>query len=80
MLWEVDIYPLAGQPDRTAHSVAAAAADVGIMADLPLAAARGYLIQGDLEPSRHRARRAWTAWSTRSSSGASWAKSGDQAN
>jgi phosphoribosylformylglycinamidine synthase subunit PurSL len=48
MLWEVDVYPLTGQPDRAAQGVAAQAADVGIAADLQLAAARGYLIQGDL--------------------------------
>ena len=48
MLWEVDIYPLSGHPDRTALGVAAQAADVGILADLRLVAARGYLIQGEL--------------------------------
>ncbi len=48
MLWEVDIYPLAGQPDRTAEALTAQAADVGILADLRIAAARGYLIQGEL--------------------------------
>ena len=30
MLWEVDIYPLAGQPDRAAHGVPAQAAQLGI--------------------------------------------------
>ncbi len=49
MLWEVDIYPLDGQPDRTAEAVAAQAADVGLASDLKLAAARGYLIEGPLD-------------------------------
>jgi phosphoribosylformylglycinamidine synthase II len=51
MLWEVDIYPLAGQPDRAAHSIAAQAAQQNIVADLRLACARGYLIQGDFDRS-----------------------------
>jgi phosphoribosylformylglycinamidine synthase len=48
MLWEVDIYPADGQPDRAARSVAAEAADLGIAENLPVTAASGYLIQGDL--------------------------------
>ncbi len=48
MLWEVDIYPADGQPDRTARQVAADAADLGIAARLTVAAASGYLIQGEL--------------------------------
>jgi phosphoribosylformylglycinamidine synthase subunit PurSL len=51
MLWEVDIYPLQGQPDRTAHGVAAQAAQMHIAADLKLSCARGYLIQGDFSRS-----------------------------
>jgi phosphoribosylformylglycinamidine synthase II len=48
MLWEVDIYPAEGQPDRAARSVAADAADLGLAENLPVAAASGYLIQGEL--------------------------------
>ncbi|HID76245.1 MAG TPA: phosphoribosylformylglycinamidine synthase subunit PurL [Planctomycetaceae bacterium] len=48
MLWEVDIYPKPGQPDLTAAAVARDAADLGLAEDLAVAAARGYLIQGDL--------------------------------
>lgn len=48
MLWEVDIYPSEGQPDRAARSVAADAADLGLAENLPVAAASGYLIQGNL--------------------------------
>ncbi|HUY92110.1 MAG TPA: phosphoribosylformylglycinamidine synthase subunit PurL [Pirellulales bacterium] len=46
MLWEVDIYPAAGQPDPDALRVAADAADLGLAAGLKVAVARGYLIQG----------------------------------
>jgi phosphoribosylformylglycinamidine synthase len=48
MLWEVDIYPAEGQPDRAARRVAADAADLGLAQDLPVLAASGYLIQGEL--------------------------------
>jgi phosphoribosylformylglycinamidine synthase len=48
MLWEVDIYPADGQPDRAARSIAAEAADLGVAKNLPVTAASGYLIQGDL--------------------------------
>ena len=47
MLWEVDIYPAPGQPDAAARRVALDAADLGIDAALPVAAAHGYLVQGD---------------------------------
>ncbi|NQU20975.1 MAG: phosphoribosylformylglycinamidine synthase, partial [Candidatus Nealsonbacteria bacterium] len=49
MLWEVDIYPADGQVDLIARQVAARAADLGLADDLHVAAARGYLIQGDLD-------------------------------
>jgi phosphoribosylformylglycinamidine synthase subunit PurSL len=49
MLWEVDIYPAAGQPDRNAAGVAQAAADLGLAAGLRIAAAGGYLIDGTLD-------------------------------
>jgi hypothetical protein len=47
MLWEVDIYPAPGQPDLLGRPVAAAAAELGLAADLKVLAARGYLIQAD---------------------------------
>src|SRR6185369_3008783 len=50
-LWEVDIYPAAGQPDRLAQKVAFEAAELGIAKDLKAAAATGYLIQGSLDRS-----------------------------
>jgi phosphoribosylformylglycinamidine synthase len=48
MLWEIDIYPRSGQPNRAADVVATEAADLGLPA-LAVTAARGYLIQGRLE-------------------------------
>ena len=47
MLWEVDIYPAPGQPDLLGRPIATAAAELGLAADLKVAAARGYLIQAD---------------------------------
>ncbi|NUQ60877.1 MAG: phosphoribosylformylglycinamidine synthase subunit PurL [Pirellulales bacterium] len=49
MLWEVDIYPRAGQPDLIGTQVVSDAADLGLAATLGVTAARGYLIQGDLD-------------------------------
>ncbi len=43
-LWEVDIYPLAGQPDLVAARVAGDAAELGL-GKIDVAAARGFLIQ-----------------------------------
>src|SRR5207248_446123 len=48
MLWEVDISPRPGLPNRAAEAVCAAAADLGL-GPLQLTAAQGYLIQADLE-------------------------------
>jgi phosphoribosylformylglycinamidine synthase len=47
MLWEVDIYPAPGQPDLLGRPISTAAAELGLAADLQVAAARGYLIQAD---------------------------------
>ena len=49
MLWEVDIYPAEGEPDLIGRRVATDAADLGLGAGLSVSAARGYLIQGELE-------------------------------
>ncbi len=49
MLWEVDIYPQHGLPDLAARRVVTDAADLGLASNLAVAAAQGYLIQGDLE-------------------------------
>jgi len=49
MLWEIDIYPAEGQPDLIGDQVAADTADLGLAENLPVAAARGYLVQGPLD-------------------------------
>jgi phosphoribosylformylglycinamidine synthase II len=46
MLWEIDIHPAEGQPDRAGERVAAAARELGLADNLQVAAARGFLIQG----------------------------------
>ncbi|MHB8969466.1 MAG: phosphoribosylformylglycinamidine synthase subunit PurL [Pirellulaceae bacterium] len=47
-LWEVDIYPTAGQRDLAAESIAATAVDLGLADGLSVATARGYLLEGNL--------------------------------
>ncbi|HJS06339.1 MAG TPA: phosphoribosylformylglycinamidine synthase subunit PurL [Pirellulales bacterium] len=48
MLWEVDVHPAPGQPNRAAERVVAEAAELGLATDLAVAAAHGFLIEGDL--------------------------------
>ena len=48
MLWEVDIYPAAGQPDLAGKRAAADAADLGLADHLHICAGHGYLLQGEL--------------------------------
>lgn len=45
-LWQVDILPVAGQPDRIANEVLSNAIDLQLPSDLKVLAARGFLIQG----------------------------------
>src|SRR5262245_15202272 len=54
MLWEIDIYPATGQPDRLAQQVAADARDLGFARNLDVTAASGYLIQGQLDEKQIR--------------------------
>ncbi len=49
MLWEVDIYPAPGSPDRAAETVSAAAAALGLGANISVATCYGYLLEGDLD-------------------------------
>jgi phosphoribosylformylglycinamidine synthase subunit PurSL len=50
MLWEVDIYPASGEPDRAGLAVAAAAKELGLAQDaLLIVASHGYLLQGALD-------------------------------
>src|SRR5690606_35418343 len=51
-LWEIDIHPAPGQPDLIAQHVLATAADIGLANGWNLAAARGFLIQGDIAPAQ----------------------------
>ena len=47
-LWEVDIYPQSGEPNRAAEAIAVDAAELGLASNLQVTAARGYLIQAPL--------------------------------
>ncbi len=49
MLWEIDVYPREGHPDPLARQVAGDAADLGLAREPVVCAARGYLIQGELD-------------------------------
>ncbi|HYO25796.1 MAG TPA: AIR synthase-related protein [Lacipirellulaceae bacterium] len=46
MLWEIDLHPRHGLPDREAAGVAADAAALGLGEGVSVAAARGYLVEG----------------------------------
>src|SRR5882757_6191451 len=46
MLWEIDIHPAEGQPDRAAERVVSAARELGLATELCATTARGYLVQG----------------------------------
>ncbi|MBN1589074.1 MAG: phosphoribosylformylglycinamidine synthase subunit PurL [Pirellulales bacterium] len=52
MLWEVDIYPAQGQPNRLAEDATAGATDLGFPSSIDVEAAQGYLIQGNLRPEQ----------------------------
>ena len=47
-LWQIDVYPREDQADREADRLSAEAADLGIVAHLPVKTARGYLVEGNL--------------------------------
>src|SRR4051812_20070172 len=47
MLWEIDIHLASGERDRTGELAAAAARELGLAGDLQVAAARGYLVEGE---------------------------------
>ena len=48
VLWEVDIYPATGQVDRRSAEIVSDVADLGLDAQVRVAAAHGYLLEGDL--------------------------------
>ena len=47
-LWEIDVLPAAGESDVAAINLASAARDLGLSRELTIAAAHGYLLQGEL--------------------------------
>ena len=47
-LWQIDIWPEESQPDRLAAELIADASDLRLPDSLKIAAARGFLIEGDL--------------------------------
>ncbi|MEO8498179.1 MAG: phosphoribosylformylglycinamidine synthase subunit PurS, partial [Planctomycetota bacterium] len=51
-LWEIDIYPAEGQPDRLGIAVAGDAADLGLASDLSVSTARGFLVQGKIDEAQ----------------------------
>ncbi len=46
MLWEIDIYPVSADADRTGLELAHAAAHLGLAGNLQVHSARGYLLEG----------------------------------
>ena len=49
-LWEIDIHPAPGQPDLEAQRVSTEASDLGLVDELAVRSASGYLIEADLTP------------------------------
>lgn len=47
-LWQIDIFPVTGQPNRLAAEVLDNAKDLRVDSSLDVVAARGFLIQGDI--------------------------------
>ena len=47
-VWQIDIFPADGIPDRLAEDVLADVADLGLPADMSIKAARTFLVQGSL--------------------------------
>ena len=47
-LWEIDVFPREGYPNRIADQISSAAAEMQIKSDLKLRAAYGFLVQGNL--------------------------------
>lgn len=48
MLWEIDVHPAAGQVDTAGKNIASEARDLGLDSNLTVAAAHGFLLQGNL--------------------------------
>jgi phosphoribosylformylglycinamidine synthase len=59
MLWEIDIHPLPGLPDRDGERIGALAAELGIANDLKVHSARGFLLESgsiDTRQAQHLAK------------------------
>ena len=52
VLWQVEIWPDADQPDRLARNILSDARDLGLPETLEVSACRGFLIQGGLDRSQ----------------------------
>src|SRR5262245_53750164 len=52
MLWEVDIYPAPGEPDRASAEVASAATELNLGVSSRIVAGHGFLIQGPLDQAQ----------------------------
>ena len=50
-LWQIEIWPTTGMPNRLALEVAATAKDLGLAREMQVDASRGFLIQGELSES-----------------------------
>ena len=48
-LWQIDIYPASGQPDRLGNQIALDARDSQLFDELQVSGVRGYLIQAEIE-------------------------------
>ena len=57
MLWHLQIDPAPGRDDRAGRQVVADAAELGLPGPWAVAASRGFLVEGGLEPRRPRPRR-----------------------
>ena len=47
-IWQIDLFPVAGNPDRLAEDVLSDAADLGLPPTLKIRSARTFLVQGNL--------------------------------
>ncbi len=53
-LWEIDVHPAAGQVDTSGKNIASEARDLGLDANLTVAAAHGFLLQGNITEEQAR--------------------------
>ena len=51
-IWQIDLLPVSGNPDRLAEEVLADAVDLGLPADIRISAARTFLLQGQLNKAQ----------------------------